>query len=119
VIEIILSPCRPALFPKKWVGLFEARRADRLLCTSRQPFVDAARVLASEGHDPHTVIRARRAGSDTVALTAKLSVAARLTVDESGPHLRRWKAMPAREGSRFIDASVPEAIPGHIERVPL
>jgi hypothetical protein len=45
MIEIVVALCQPAPFPKRWAGLFEARLGDRLLCTSRQPFLDGARVL--------------------------------------------------------------------------
>jgi hypothetical protein len=81
---IIVSACRPS-------HLFEARLADGVLCVSRQPLLDAARILLAERCDPDTAITMRHAGRDTIALSAKLGVAAKLTVDESGPHLgRRW-----------------------------
>jgi hypothetical protein len=110
-IEIEMSPCSPRPWPRKWAGLFEARLDDRLLCTSRQPFLDAARVLVSEGLDPDAVLSVRHAGSGTVALTAKLSVAVRLTVDESKTSFRPWKAFSRAEGSRIIAVDEPEAIP--------
>jgi hypothetical protein len=61
-------------------GLFEATLDGRVICTSRQPFVDAARVLMAEGCDPKAVLTMRHVGSDIVALTAKLAVAAGLSV---------------------------------------
>ena len=72
---------------------FEARLEGdaRILCVSRQPFVDAARVLVDEGYDPTEILRMRRLGSETIALTAQLGAAAKLTVEE-GPS----------DGPRFV-----------------
>jgi hypothetical protein len=50
-------------------------------------------VLLAEGVDPATVLVMKRPGSDTVALTSKLSVAARLTVDESGPRFIGYRTL--------------------------
>lgn len=100
-LVIQVTPCPPNP-NRKWVGLFEARLGDRRLCVSRQPFLDSCRVLLAERLDPNTAMVMRYAGSDVDCLTSKLGVAARLTVDESAPRLRSWKAMPSREGSRII-----------------
>jgi hypothetical protein len=96
-VTITVSACRPR------AHLFEASLAGRVLGVSRQPLLDAARVLLAEGHDPHTILAMRHAGSDTIALSAKLGAAAKLTVDEGSPYFRAWRAMPPREGSSRID----------------
>jgi hypothetical protein len=60
-------------------GKFEARlggRPDaRVLCTSRQPFLDAA-ILLAEGCDPDAMLVTRHAGKTGDALTARLGTAA-------------------------------------------
>lgn len=68
-------------------GRFEARLDDELLCTSRQPLLDSARILAGRGVDPSTTLAMRHAGDDFDSLTATIGVAARLTVEDG-----RWKA---------------------------
>ena len=88
---IAVRECPPSP-NRNWAGLFEAHLDDRLLCTSRQPFVTAARVLVSEGHDPDSTLVMRHAGSNVDALSAKLGVAARLTVNEARSAFERWKA---------------------------
>jgi hypothetical protein len=97
VTEIVVTPRQPDP-NKRWVGLFEARVGERLLCTSRQPFLDSARVLVAEGLDPDSTITMRHAGSATVALTARLGVAARLQVNEDGPRFGAWRPW---DGERF------------------
>ncbi len=111
MIEILVSPCSPAPYPKRWAGLFEARVGDRLVCTSRQPLLDAARVLVAEGLDPDSVIVMRHAGSGTVALSSKLGVAARLTVREDKTALTSWKARPRDAGTRVIGETL-SGVPG-------
>jgi hypothetical protein len=76
---IIVSECPPNP-NRRWVGLFEARLDGPLLCTSRQPFLTAARVMASEGHVPDTILVMRREGSVIDCLTAKLDSAAKLSI---------------------------------------
>jgi hypothetical protein len=88
---IIVSACRPR------AHLFEARLADRVLCVSRRPLLDAARILLAEGCDPAVTIVMRHAGSEVYALSARLGAAAKLTVDEvvptfaPGEPCRRWR----------------------------
>lgn len=77
-------------------GRYQARLDgddDRVLCVSRTPFLDAARKLVADGHDPDITLSLRHAGSDTDSLRARLGTAASLTVEETGygPQLRRWK----------------------------
>jgi hypothetical protein len=87
-IVILVSPIRSS------PGHFQARleSTDELLVgASRQPFVDSARVLINYGHDPNAVLLMKHSGSETVALRARLSKAARVGVEE-GPHGPRFVA---------------------------
>jgi hypothetical protein len=71
------------------------------LCTSRQPFLEAARALIAMGSHPDVVLVMRHAGSRVVALRATLGVAARLTVDEhNGTRFARWKPFPSENERR-------------------
>jgi hypothetical protein len=64
MIIVTINGCPRQPYPTKWAGLFEARVDGRLICArSRQPFLDAARVLLAEGVDPAAVIVMRHAGS--------------------------------------------------------
>ena len=62
-------------------GQFEAYYGERLLCTSRQPFLDAARVLLAEGADPSATLVMMR--GDTVSLRGPIGRAAKLSVSEA------------------------------------
>jgi hypothetical protein len=76
-------------------GKFVASLDGRQLCVSRQPLLDAARILLAEGADPADTVAMRHAGSDHDAMTATVGAAERLTVREGarrGPTFRRWKA---------------------------
>src|SRR5262245_2758453 len=64
-------------------GQFQARHAGRVLVEStRQPFLDSARQLLSEGHPPGAVLAMRYRGEADFAMRGRLGVAARLTVKE-------------------------------------
>jgi len=65
-----------------------------LVQSSRQPLLDAARVLVGEGHDPSVMVAMRHAGGTADALRAKLGVAARLTVAEAATRFAGWKPHP-------------------------
>jgi len=108
MIVVAINECARRPYPTKWAGLFEARVDGRMVCAkSRTPFLAAARVLLSEGHDPATVIVMRHAGSDLDCLKAKLGVAAKLAVDDDGPYFVHWKPdsrFPSAE-SRIIDGT--------------
>ena len=70
----------------------------RQLCISRQPLLDAARVLIDEGIDPATPIAIRHTGAGFDALTSTVGAAAKWTVRENetqSPHFVRWEAFPA------------------------
>lgn len=74
-------------------GRYRAELADgTVLCLSRQPFLDAARVLITAGFHPDTVLVGWRKGEAYWALKAALGKAARLTVDETRTCFARWKA---------------------------
>jgi hypothetical protein len=88
-------------------GRYEARLEgdERVLCVSRQPFVDAARVLVREGFGPTAMLVMRRVGSNVDALRAWLGTVAKLTVRESGdgpPRFVLWKALSPDSGSPRI-----------------
>src|SRR5258707_4965341 len=51
--------------------------------SSRQAFLDAARVLVAAGHDPDSWLEGWRPGATAFALRARLGIAAGLTVDET------------------------------------
>jgi hypothetical protein len=61
-------------------GRYTAKLGGRELCRSRQPFVDAARVLMAEGAPPDAILEARHEGGVTVAMRCAVGEAARWTV---------------------------------------
>jgi hypothetical protein len=76
-------------------GRFAASIGDRIIVqSSRQPFLDAARVLVGEGHEPGTMVTMRHAGGTADAMRAKLGMAAGLTVAETATRFARWKPHP-------------------------
>ena len=79
-------------------GNYTAALAGRDLCTSRQPFLDAARVLLSEGLAPETTLVMRWAASGTESLRAPVRVAAKLTVkepDRGRAYFAKWEPFAA------------------------
>ena len=79
-------------------GKFVVTLDGRQLCISRQPLLDAARVLLADGVDPETPIATRHAGADFDAMTSTVGTAAKWTVKENetqSPHFVRWEAFPA------------------------
>ncbi len=62
-----------------------------LVACSRQPFLDAARVLIAAGHDPNSWLEGWRPGSMAFALRARLGIAAGLTIDETRTVFAKWK----------------------------
>jgi hypothetical protein len=92
-------------------GVFAASLDGRqLLCTSRHPFLDSARVLLAEGVPPQTRLTMCHVGSFANSLTATVGAAAKLTVDESGPRFAKWQAWSPLEGPRAPDGSVQDAL---------
>jgi hypothetical protein len=103
------SPIVISVSPRTSPGRFQARleSTDELLVdSSRQPFVDAARVLVGKGYNPASVLEMKHQGSDIVALRAPLAKAAKVAVEE-GPHGPRFVAF--RTGPKTRVASPPIA----------
>ena len=63
-----------------------------ILGASRQPFLDAARVLIAAGYDPENWLEGWRPGATAFALRARLGIAAGRTVDETRTIFAPWKA---------------------------
>jgi hypothetical protein len=108
-MEVFEPPTKPLILSVNEIraGRFEARLEGdkRVLCVSRKPFVDAARVLVTDGFDPTTMLVMRRVGNDVDAWRARLGIAAKLTVRESGdgpPRFVPWKAFSPDRGSPRI-----------------
>ena len=74
-------------------GKFSAHLLDgrKLLSSSRQPLLDAARVLLAQGIPPETPLAMQHKGSATIAMTSTVGEAAKLTVEEEpgGPRFRK------------------------------
>jgi hypothetical protein len=86
------------------------------LCVSRQPFLDSARKLIAQGHDPRATLLMRHDGQVDWALRGRLGLAAELTVDEhNGTVFAKWKPFAQSAGSasvaprsvRLPDAEIP------------
>lgn len=78
-------------------GMFDAHVGDDHICTSRQPFVDSARILADQGVDPGATITMQHANTDHWSLRSTVAAAARLTVedrDRGSVRFARWRPMP-------------------------
>jgi hypothetical protein len=109
VIQLTITPRRST------PGLFDAHVCDRLICSSRQPLLDAARVLLAEGIAADTLIEMRHAGADHVALRAKVMAAAKLRVLEGQRdtiRFARWSDfegfnLPTRAGKDFVNGAGP------------
>jgi hypothetical protein len=72
------SPVVIVVSSTKSAGHFQAKlqHTDEVLVqNSRQPFVDAARVLVEKGYDPNVLLVMKHEGSDIVALRAPLGKA--------------------------------------------
>jgi hypothetical protein len=83
---------------KAWLNSTDAL----LVSSSRQPFMDSARTLLEKGYDPTVTLEMMHAGSNVVALRARLGKAARLSVEEgvNGPRF-----VPFRNGLKScVDA---------------
>jgi len=76
-----------------------------LVDSSRQPFLDAARVLIAAGYDPHSWLEGWRSGATTFALRARLGIAAGLTVDETRTVFAKWKPFSSSAVASSIDHS--------------
>ena len=89
-------------------GRYRARLGGEvLIASSRQPFVDSARVLFGRGVPASALLVMRHEGDPTVAaLAGSVGWAAAFTVEEAdrgAPRFRPWKARLLREGSAPIE----------------
>jgi hypothetical protein len=95
-LELVPIPATP--------GRYQAMLGAVEVCRSRQPLLDAARVLLAEGWPHETVLTTRHQGSDIVAQRSTVGEAAKWTVHESdrrGLQRRLWETPPmASRGER-------------------
>ena len=102
---------RAGFVQKPAMGHCPARRSlAEVLFVSRQPLLDAARLLLSVGCKPDAIIARRRVGTDADDMRAPLGVAARYTVDETKTVFAKWKpfcqsAVPAADAPTRASAS--------------
>lgn len=76
-------------------GVFEAYVDGALVCISRQPFYDAARVLLKKGLAPDAIIH-QIIGGGVLSMQATIGNAARWTIsdtDRGGIQRRKWVEM--------------------------
>jgi hypothetical protein len=93
-LTIIVSEC------SERTGTFKARlESGPLLCRSRVPLCDAARVLLAKGHPHDTIVMMRHAGARHDALRASLRAAAALTVEDDKVGKPKFRTF--RGGARF------------------
>jgi len=76
-----------------------------LVASSRQPFLDAARVLITAAYHPDSWLEGWRPGSTGFALRARLGIAAGLTVDETKTVFAKWKPFSSSAVASSIDHS--------------
>jgi len=76
-----------------------------LVGSSRQPFLDAARVLIGAGYEPDSWLEGWRPGATAFALRARLGIAAGLTVDETKTVFAKWKPFSSSAVASSIDHS--------------
>lgn len=84
VIQVVVVPVAAG----RYIALLDGEN----ICTSRQPFLDGARVLLGRGHAASATIEMYRPGDRAWSLRASIGIAARLTVDEGRTDLAPWKA---------------------------
>jgi hypothetical protein len=93
--------------PAECHGGFRAYVGGRVIvASSRQPFLDAARVLIGEGHNPRTILEMRHVGTDHIALCSPLWAAAKLDVKDG----KFVNHMPGLRGRAKADESRVHAI---------
>jgi len=86
-------------------GYYTARCDGRLLCRSRQPFLDSARELIAAGYPADAIMVMRHADSAFESLRSTIGTAARLTVEntEQGkPDFRPWRGPRSRGAAPLI-----------------
>lgn len=79
-ISITCKPLRPSKASSR--PRYATHLNGQHLCDSATPFFSSARALMREGADPEAILVMRHEGSEVVALTGKLHLAAKLTVTE-------------------------------------
>jgi hypothetical protein len=111
-ISITVSPIKAS------PGRFQARlgsTGELLVGSSRQPFVDSARVLLEKGYDPNVTLQMVHAGSQVVALRARLGKAAKLSVEEgvNGPRFVAFRKdlKPCVDASPIPSDASPASLP--------
>jgi hypothetical protein len=113
-ITLIIRPYRSPPTSKPVHGRYEARLDGRLICISRQPLLDSARVLAAEAIDPATPIAMRHEGAAHNGLRSTVGKAAKLTIEESakvGPRIICWKPVSRSDVGapmRFFGSPLPD-----------
>jgi hypothetical protein len=98
VIELVLVPAGIG----RYVATLDGKSIVR---PTRQPFLDAARVLLALGHDPATLIEASHRGSAIVAMRSTIGEAAKWTVEESdrgGLRKKLWQPHPMAVSRRAL-----------------
>lgn len=104
MIELLIQPS------KTKAHHYQAYLGDTVLCTSRTPFFEGARVLLSRGYDPNTGLTLRHRGAAHVSLRSTISAAAGQTVIENsreGPILGVYELYPLKERRKAEKHSAP------------
>jgi hypothetical protein len=94
-LVIVIKPAKLGLGGQR----YEARLGDELLCTAREPFGAAARILEARGIPGDTVLAMRHHTSPTMALRSTVATAAKMAVRENESESPR-KPFPATERAR-------------------
>jgi hypothetical protein len=98
-------------------GRFRSKVDGRVIVeSSRQPFVDSARVLIGEACDPAVRLVMRHRGSPSDALVAEVGAAAKLVIreDRGAPEFVSYRQMP-----RKLDAGSPRIAPNEPPATPM
>jgi len=89
-------------------NVYEAYLGDTLLCTSRLPFFDGARVMLKLGYLSETMVNMCHKGKAYPSFVSiSLAKAAKLTVrenDEDGLRVRLYEPFPLRERNQEVNA---------------
>jgi hypothetical protein len=91
---IEVAPTGPSCFSATVNG-------ELLVLSSRQPLLDACRLLLRAAADPNSWVVMRHVGSDIEALRGKLGILAKLAVEDDRlgrPNFRRWRG-PRSDGA--------------------
>lgn len=103
-IDLVLHPSstKPGRYSAHWPG-------GVLVRSSRQPLLDAARILLDLGEPPETELTTQHAGSAIVAQRSTVGEAAKWTVSESdrgGLRRARWQPHPMASRSCAVDPEI-------------